>query len=262
MIMTQREIQTYRNKRLGNGLIKIPHVLILGASASKAAFPKGDLNEFELPLMNNLIEVVGLSDLLESTNIKYEGENKDGRFQARELSKEKRRECVEVLVLEGYSVSLVTQLLDRCEKTIKRDIEDIREHNSLMPSGELAKKIVGEIIAYANINRAHLMRMARSKEASVSEKSQAEFLAWRVQKELSERLQTLGFLPSKPTEVVHTLFYGSEDNISKPISTKELPEETREAMRQITEMGPEGRKELIKKLKEEGVIGTRTEKGE
>lgn len=48
--MAQKEIPTYRNSRLGNGLIKIPHVLILGAGASKAVFPNGDLNGFELPL--------------------------------------------------------------------------------------------------------------------------------------------------------------------------------------------------------------------
>ena len=41
-----------------------PHVVILGAGASKAAFPDGDLYNYKLPLLNEIIEVVGLNDLL------------------------------------------------------------------------------------------------------------------------------------------------------------------------------------------------------
>ncbi len=43
---------------------KRPHVVILGAGASLAAFPGGDRNGRKLPLMNNLVEVVGLASLL------------------------------------------------------------------------------------------------------------------------------------------------------------------------------------------------------
>ncbi len=41
-----------------------PHVVLLGAGASLAAFPAGDANGRKLPLMRNLVEVVGLGDLL------------------------------------------------------------------------------------------------------------------------------------------------------------------------------------------------------
>ena len=41
-----------------------PHVVLLGAGASLAAFPAGDANGCRLPLMRNLVEVVGLGDLL------------------------------------------------------------------------------------------------------------------------------------------------------------------------------------------------------
>lgn len=39
-----------------------PHVVILGAGASLAAFPSGDRNGRSLPLMKNIVEVVGLQD--------------------------------------------------------------------------------------------------------------------------------------------------------------------------------------------------------
>lgn len=41
-----------------------PHVVILGAGASLAAFPDGDANGKKLPLMNNFIDTLGLEDLL------------------------------------------------------------------------------------------------------------------------------------------------------------------------------------------------------
>lgn len=42
------------------------HVVILGAGASYAAFPGGDKHGRKLPLMNNLIETLGLQDLIAS----------------------------------------------------------------------------------------------------------------------------------------------------------------------------------------------------
>jgi hypothetical protein len=46
-----------------------PHVVILGAGASLAAFPKGDKFGRKLPLMNNIVEIVGLEHELQSLNI-------------------------------------------------------------------------------------------------------------------------------------------------------------------------------------------------
>ena len=43
--------------------MKAPHVVILGAGASRAACPKGDVNGKKLPLMNDFIQCVGLKDL-------------------------------------------------------------------------------------------------------------------------------------------------------------------------------------------------------
>jgi hypothetical protein len=41
------------------------HVVILGAGASKAAFPTGDSYEHKLPLMNDLVTTLGLREILE-----------------------------------------------------------------------------------------------------------------------------------------------------------------------------------------------------
>lgn len=54
---------------------KSPHVVILGAGASRAAFPKGDRYGVKLPLMDDFISTLGLESLLDSKNIDYKHRN-------------------------------------------------------------------------------------------------------------------------------------------------------------------------------------------
>ncbi len=49
-----------------------PHVVILGAGASKQAFPSGDKNARLVPLMNELVQCLGIKDILEEENIRCE----------------------------------------------------------------------------------------------------------------------------------------------------------------------------------------------
>ena len=44
-----------------------PHVVLLGAGASRAAFPNGDRSGKRIPLMNDLVKVVGLRPLINQT---------------------------------------------------------------------------------------------------------------------------------------------------------------------------------------------------
>lgn len=55
--------------------LKRPHVFILGAGASRAALPEGDRQGRRLPLMNDLVEVVGLGSVLDGHGVTYRGEN-------------------------------------------------------------------------------------------------------------------------------------------------------------------------------------------
>ncbi len=50
--------------RLAQNAIESPHVVILGAGASVAACPRGDRWGRRLPVMSNLVDVVGLNELL------------------------------------------------------------------------------------------------------------------------------------------------------------------------------------------------------
>ena len=52
-----------------------PHVVILGAGASLAAFPNGDANGISLLLMSDFKEKVGLEGDLSNFKIDFKGKN-------------------------------------------------------------------------------------------------------------------------------------------------------------------------------------------
>lgn len=138
---------------------------------------------------------------------------KDGSVKPSTLNKEQRQQCVEALLLEGYSVSQIAQIVDRSEKTIKRDLADLRTRNAVVPSPELVKQLIGDLLMKAAAHQARLMRLARATEGAVSERAQAEYLAWRVAKETIELLQSLGYLPQQAQQVVGDVFHhvGADD---------------------------------------------------
>ena len=52
-----------------------PHVVILGAGATLASFPNGDRNGKKIPLMNNLVETLGLENIIKKTGIAFDSNN-------------------------------------------------------------------------------------------------------------------------------------------------------------------------------------------
>ena len=59
-----------------------PHVFILGAGASLAACPEGDRDGRVVPVMKNLVEVVGLDRMLADAGIDYEGRDFEAVYDA------------------------------------------------------------------------------------------------------------------------------------------------------------------------------------
>jgi hypothetical protein len=66
--MFQNQNESDYNEKTDLGVSR-PHVVILGAGASKASFPNGDKNGFTVPLMDELISVCGLQPVFEKSNI-------------------------------------------------------------------------------------------------------------------------------------------------------------------------------------------------
>ncbi len=52
-----------------------PHVVLLGAGTSRAAFPQGEKNGLSLPLMCDFVDILGLNPILEKFGIGYTNRN-------------------------------------------------------------------------------------------------------------------------------------------------------------------------------------------
>ncbi|MDD5281480.1 MAG: helix-turn-helix domain-containing protein [Candidatus Omnitrophica bacterium] len=130
-----------------------------------------------------------------------------GTVRVSSLPVETIEEIVAVLYAEGSSVSQIAQLLNKSDRTVYRYLEEIRRKNALTPSLKQAQEFMGELVQKARSSHSYLMRLARSKDGSISEKTQAEFAAWRIIKELTEKLQSLGLLPLKEQALTGDFFH-------------------------------------------------------
>lgn len=125
-----------------------------------------------------------------------------GTLDARLLTKEQRQQCVEALHFESVSPSGIAQFLKVTDRTVRRDMEAIRVHNALTPSHDLARQIIGEFVLFARVHRGNLMKLARNANASTSERTQAEYLAYMIQSDMVAKLQSLGYLPKSADALV------------------------------------------------------------
>ena len=180
-----------------------------------------------------------------------------GIIDPKQLDKPSRQRCIELLIAEGYTYSQISQVLKISEKTISRDVKEIKARNELTPNIEFAKQFIGEVFQKAMNSHSFLIRLARSKDATNPEKIQAEFAAWRLLKELVERMQLLGYLPLRPQQVVGDVFHH--------MSAEEGGETLEEVKKMITEIGVVAKDtntltpELAKEIED---LGVRIEKAE
>lgn len=90
-----------------------PHVVLLGAGASRAAFPEGDVSGRRLPLMDDLMEAVGLEPLIKPI--------------AAELSNEKNFEKIYSMLKanprHGHLVEKVEEKVDAYFSSLKMPME-------------------------------------------------------------------------------------------------------------------------------------------
>lgn len=170
---------------------------------------------------------------------------KDNLLDPKLLSKEQRQQCVEVFSAEGLTEVTIAQILNVSTKTISRDLQAIRERNALTPNVDLAKQIIGEYAHKMRIHHAYQMRLARSKEASVSEKIQSEYYASIILNQFIERLQSLGYLPLRPQHMVGDLFHHVADDSERSFDEiKKMVIEIETVSIETGKMSPEVEEEL------------------
>lgn len=172
---------------------------------------------------------------------------KDGSLNPLSLSKESRQLCVEALILEGHQVSSIASLMKKSDRTIRRDVEDIRQRNAIKTSPGFSKMLVGELLTNARNQYSRLKQLARLPEASADEKARIEFLAWRVYKELIDMLYYVGSIVKEDTKnpfIASTL--GDKIEEDAKLSAKE--KEIRKTYKYMT---PMAREMLVERLHKE-----------
>jgi hypothetical protein len=82
-----------------------PHLVILGAGASRAAFPNGDKNGKKLPLMNDFVDIVGLGDILFRKGIEWKDKNFEVLYATLSSDESFKDECksIEDLIYDYFS---------------------------------------------------------------------------------------------------------------------------------------------------------------
>lgn len=159
---------------------------------------------------------------------------RDGSIDPSTLTKDQRLQCVETLYTEGYSPSQMAQLLERSEKTIRRDLMDVHKKNSLNPSPEFARQLIGKFLMKSEAHQMRLMRLARSSDGPAGVKVEAEVAAFQVLLKSMQLLQSLGYLPLRALQIAGDVTH----HINVEDSERPL-EEIGRTIQEVTAIGEE-----------------------
>ena len=166
---------------------------------------------------------------------------KEGVVDPKLLYKATRQLCVETLFVEGVHTSTIAGLFKVSDRTIRRDIVDMREKNAVAPSPEMTRAILGELVTNGRHHYSSLRQIARLKDAYPDEKARAEYLAWRVGKELVDRLFQAGFLVAADQPL--------ENGTKKKEEVVLLTPKQKEISDRIKALAPIDREKLMEKLR-------------
>lgn len=122
---------------------------------------------------------------------------KDHVVDPKVLSKPVRLACVEYMLFEGIQQGAIAQFLKRSDRTIRRDVEDVRRNNGAGKNAALTQSVLEQVLFDARVHNAQFLRIARNPANSVSDRMRAEFMAWKVSKDVLQELHYMGgFMPT------------------------------------------------------------------
>lgn len=135
---------------------------------------------------------------------------KSGRVAARTLDPEVRRVCVEYLFGEGVQIAEIAQLLCRTERTVRRDLDEIRRANALDVDPGFADQIAGELLSEARVSIGRIRRVTREKDAPHAARIDGERTIVQILDIVANRLQSIGYLPSATQRIQAELTHAIE----------------------------------------------------
>jgi len=138
---------------------------------------------------------------------------KTGALDPKRLSIEDRQACVMHLGLEGLSVPEIAQVLSVSDRTIMRDRKAIQEANAIQHDPELAGQIAGRLAAEADACLSRIRRATRDQAATPGERIDGERICFEIMDKLTNRLQSMGYLPTADQQVQADLTHHMGDPV-------------------------------------------------
>jgi DNA-binding CsgD family transcriptional regulator len=138
-----------------------------------------------------------ISDSLPVSPISCVKAIQSGQIQAKSLPKENRQICVEYLTSEGYSSGTIAEIMKVDTRTIRRDKERIRHVNAINLDAAFTSKHVGLLMQGSQHVIENLIRIAKDKDCPYFVKVNSFKGIWAILKELTQLLQSIGYLPTQ-----------------------------------------------------------------
>ena len=121
---------------------------------------------------------------------------KSGAIKPELLLPVERRPLVAILMAEGQSTAEIAHLLKTSDRTIERDKKTIREKNAISKDPQLAGIMAGRLVDEAQICIQRIRKFQRDANCPPAAKIEGERACFQITNDLTERLQSMGYLPT------------------------------------------------------------------
>jgi len=159
---------------------------------------------------------------------------KSGSVDPSSLCPADRRLLVSFLMAQGQSTAEIALSLKTSDRTVERDRKAIREGNAIVKDPKLIEQTVGKLISEAEVCIQRIRKFQRDNDASPGTKIDGEHRCFQILSALSERMQSLGYLPTA-TQRIEADVRHSVDSLS---SLEEMQHEIKRLI-QIEETLPD-----------------------
>jgi len=147
---------------------------------------------------------------------------KDRQISPKSIGKANRLLLVSFLTNEAQTTAEIAHLLKVTIKTIQRDIKVLHEENAITKDPKLIGQMVGRLVSEAELCKQRIRKFQRERDASPADKMEGEQLCFQIICRLTERLQSLGYLPTAAQKVSAELTYQIEEVLTLEQIDKEV----------------------------------------
>ncbi len=139
---------------------------------------------------------------------------KVGTINPKTLVSSQRKLLIKFLMAEGQSTAEIAHLLKVSDRTIERDKNAIRQDGALSQDPELAGIMAGRLSDEAQLCIQRIRKFQRDPNCPHAAKIEGEKACFQILDSLSERLQSMGYLPTAARKLEADLTHHLEDDLS------------------------------------------------